>query len=467
MPPVAMIDAAMVAYPAAMPTRISGLLAAVAVIASLSPAAGAAGAASAATVAPARAPQPPQSILAWGSNAYGELGNGTTTDSSTPAPVQHLPSGAKYTTVRCVLYSLAVTTSGQVYAWGINSSGELGDGTTTNRLTPVQVKLPKGVKVTTVRAGGVFALALTSTGKIYAWGYNAAGELGNGTTKTRLKPVPVTLPKGVTVKAISAGDENGLALTSTGRVLSWGAGSLGQLGDGSTKARLVPGYVKLPAHTTATSIAAGSLMDFAATSAGKVLAWGSNSYGLGDGTTKQRNTPVLVKLPKGVKVVAATAGLQHVLAVTTGGRVLAWGLNMSGQLGDGTTTNRLVPVFAKLPAGTKVRQLAAGKYYSMALTAKGTILAWGNGSTGDLGDGSTGSSPTPVTVDLPTGWIATAIGAGFGTSTGLAVAHPPPCDAPGRRASLATAARRRPSPCGSPRSGIRPRPRWPRRSPPA
>lgn len=414
-----------------MPTRISGLLAAVAVIASLSPAA------SAATVAPARTPKPPQSILAWGSNAYGELGNGTTTDSSTPAPVQHLPSGAKYTTVRCLLFSLAVTTSGQVYAWGYNGSGELGDGTTTNRLTPVPVKLPTGVKVTAVRAGGVFALGLTSTGKVYAWGSNAAGELGNGTTKTRLKPVPVTLPKGVTVKAISAGFENGLALTSTGRVLAWGAGAAGQLGDGSTKRRLVPGYVRLPAHTTATSIAAGSLMDFAATSAGKLLAWGSNSYGLGDGTTKQRNTPVPVKLPKGVKVVAATAGLQHVLALTTGGRVLAWGLNMSGQLGDGTTTNRLVPVFAKLPAGTKVRQLAAGKYYSMALTAKGKILAWGNGSTGDLGDGSTADSQTPVAVDLPTGWIATAIGAGYGTSTGLAVAHPPPCDAPGRRSCTA------------------------------
>ncbi len=414
-----------------MPTRISGLLAAVAVIASLSPAA------SAATVAPARTPKPPQSILAWGSNAYGELGNGTTTDSSTPAPVQHLPSGAKYTTVRCLLFSLAVTTSGQVYAWGYNGSGELGDGTTTNRLTPVPVKLPTGVKVTAVRAGGVFALGLTSTGKVYAWGSNAAGELGNGTTKTRLKPVPVTLPKGVTVKAISAGFENGLALTSTGRVLAWGAGAAGQLGDGSTKRRLVPDYVRLPAHTTATSIAAGSLMDFAATSAGKLLAWGSNSYGLGDGTTKQRNTPVPVKLPKGVKVVAATAGLQHVLALTTGGRVLAWGLNMSGQLGDGTTTNRLVPVFAKLPAGTKVRQLAAGKYYSMALTAKGKILAWGNGSTGDLGDGSTADSQTPVAVDLPTGWIATAIGAGYGTSTGLAVAHPPPCDAPGRRSCTA------------------------------
>ncbi len=414
-----------------MPTRISGLLAAVAVIASLSPAA------SAASVAPARTPKPPQSILAWGSNAYGELGNGTTTDSSTPAPVQHLPSGAKYTTVRCLLFSLAVTTSGQVYAWGYNGSGELGDGTTTNRLTPVPVKLPTGVKVTAVRAGGVFALGLTSTGKVYAWGSNAAGELGNGTTKTRLKPVPVTLPKGVTVKAISAGFENGLALTSTGRVLAWGAGAAGQLGDGSTKRRLVPGYVRLPAHTTAMSIAAGSLMDFAATSAGKLLAWGSNSYGLGDGTTKQRNTPVQVKLPKGVNVVAATAGLQHVLALTTGGRVLAWGLNMSGQLGDGTTTNRLVPVFAKLPAGTEVRQLAAGKYYSMALTAKGKILAWGNGSTGDLGDGSTAGSQTPVPVDLPTGWIATAIGAGYGASTGLAVAHPPPCDAPGRRSCAA------------------------------
>jgi alpha-tubulin suppressor-like RCC1 family protein len=413
-----------------MSTRLSGLLAAVAVVASLSPAASAASAAAAATVAPARTPQPPQSILAWGSNAYGELGNGTTTDSSTPAPVQHLPSGARYTTVRCVLYSLALTTSGRVYAWGNNSSGQLGDGTTTNRLTPVKVQLPAGIKVTAVRGGGFFAMALTATGKIYAWGNNSVGELGNGTTKSRLKPVPVSLPKGVTVKAISAGEENGLALTSTGRVLSWGAGGSGQLGDGSTKERLVPGYVKLPARTTATSIAAGSLMDFAATSAGKLLAWGFNSNGLGDGTTKERNTPVQVKLPRGVKVVAATAGLQHVLALTTTGRVLAWGNNLNGQLGDGTTTNRLVPVFAKLPAGTKVGQLAAGKYYSMALTAKGTVLAWGNGSTGDLGDGSTGSSPTPVTVDLPTGWIATAIGAGFGTSTGLAVAHPPPCDSP-------------------------------------
>lgn len=376
----------------------------------------------AAASAPAAA-QPGETVLAWGTNAFGELGDGTTADSSTPVVVK-LPAGYHYTIVRCQLFSLALTTSGRVFAWGLNRDGELGDGTTTSRLTPVRVKLPAGVKAMAVRAGTNFVLAMTTTGKLLAWGNNSVGELGNGSTKSRRLPVAVKLPKGVTVKAISAGDDNGLALTTTGRLLSWGGNDAGQLGDGKTKGRLVPGLVKLPAHTTVTSIAAGDNVGLAATSAGRLLAWGANGQGeLGNGTTTSRSMPGPVRLPRGTKVVAASAGLLHVLALTAGGRVLAWGYNVAGQLGNGSTTNSHVPVWVKLPGGVKVRALAAGKYYSMALTAGGRILAWGDNGSGELGSGSISSSDVPLSVRLPGGFTPTAIGAGLSAGTALAIGH--------------------------------------------
>jgi alpha-tubulin suppressor-like RCC1 family protein len=141
-----------IALPRYMP--MATLVAALAVTASLSPLA--AGADAAATALP-------QTVQAWGSNAYGELGNGTTTDSSSPGAVK-VPAGTQFTSARCLLSCLAVTTAGQVYSWGRNNAGQLGDGTTKRRLTPVRVHLPAGVKVTAVRPGGGFSLALTSGG---------------------------------------------------------------------------------------------------------------------------------------------------------------------------------------------------------------------------------------------------------------------------------------------------------------
>jgi alpha-tubulin suppressor-like RCC1 family protein len=402
------------------PARLGGVAALVLAVVLAQPLAGA-GAATA-TRPGFAPPKPASTVLAWGSNSYGELGNGTTTDSDNPAPVR-LGNGYQFSTVRCLLYGLAVTTSGKVFSWGDNATGELGDGTTKRRLTPVRVDLPAGVKVTTVRAGGGFALALTAGGQLLTWGSGYDGELGTGSTTSRLKPVKVDVPKGVVIRAISAGDDFGLALTRAGRVLSWGGGGGGQLGDGSVKNRLKPGYVTLPAHTTVTSVAAGSQVAFATTSAGALLAWGFNQDGqLGDGTTKERNTPVRVRLPAGVKVAAATVGLLHALALTTGGRVLAWGSNQLGQLGDGTTTDRHTPVFVKLPAGDKVGELAAGKYVSVALTTAHQVLAWGTNSSGELGGASVGQSDLPLEVQLPA-YKVTGIGAGFGASTILAIAQ--------------------------------------------
>ncbi|HEY1640476.1 MAG TPA: hypothetical protein VGG35_07305 [Streptosporangiaceae bacterium] len=372
-----------------------------------------AGSAIAAGATARAAPRTVPVVVAWGGNGHGVLGNGTATSSSTPVHVK-LPAGQRFVTLRSDVFSLAVSASGRVYSWGFNGSGELGDGTTTTHRTPRRVRLPAGVKVKTARIGGDFALALTTGGKLLAWGYNGSGELGNGSTTEQHRPVRVQLPKGVRITAISAGFDHALALTRTGRVLSWGGNFAGQLGDGTVAGRDVPGYVQLPKHTTVSSLAASDDDSFAVTSGGRLLAWGYNTFGeLGDGTTANRETPVFVQLPAGVKVTAATAGLFHTLALTAGHKVLAWGDNTYGQLGTGSTVSHHKPVWVRLPAGTKARALAGGEYFSVLLTTRARILTWGRNAEGELGNGTTTDRHLPARVHLPRGFTPTVIGAGW------------------------------------------------------
>ncbi len=398
----------------------------------------------------ARSANGTSSVLGWGANAAGQLGDGKTTPkkgSDMPVKVE-LPAGTKVTAIAAGgHHSLAVTSTGAVLAWGFNGDGELGDGTTTalpelhtepigNTApgVPVKVKLPTGTKVTAVAAAdahscsstadGGYSVAVTSTGQVLAWGYNGYGELGDGSTTQSDVPVKVKLPAGTKVTAVAAGGFHSLAVTSTGQVLAWGDSSNGQLGDGKTTQSDVPVTVKLPAGTKVTAVAAGCFHSLAVTSTGQVLAWGYNGYGeLGDGTTTQSHVPVTVKLPAGTKVTAAAAGGSHSLAVTSTGQVLAWGYNGYGELGDGTTTQSDVPVTVKLPAGTKVTAAAAGGSHSLVLTSTGSVLAWGYNMYGELGDGSTASSSVPVKVTLPARTKATKLGAGSVGDYSLALVH--------------------------------------------
>ncbi|MFC7863359.1 Ig-like domain repeat protein [Streptomyces murinus] len=362
---------------------------------------------------PAAAQQPAGTALAWGDNGSGQLGDGTTTERLTPVGV-HLPAG---TTVTALAgggdFSLAVTSDGRVLAWGNNSSGQLGDGTTTDRTTPVEVHLPTGTTVTAVAAGLSHSLALTSDGRVLAWGYNAFGQLGDGTTTERLTPVEADLPIGTTVTALSAGAYFSLAVTSDGGALAWGYNLFGQLGDGTTTNRATPVEVHLPAGTSVTSVAGGGFHSLAVTTDGRALAWGYNAFGqLGDGTTTNRSTPVDVHLPTGTTVTAVAAGDIHSLALASDGRALAWGFNGSGQLGDGTTTNHSTPVDVHLPTGTTVTAVAAGDIFSLALASDGRVLAWGNNNFGQLGDGTTTERSTPVASHLPAGTTVSALAAG-------------------------------------------------------
>ena len=270
---------------------------------------------------------------------------------SAPRPAT-LPAGTKVTAVAAGCHhSLAVTSAGQVLAWGDNANGELGDGDTTESDVPVEVKLPSGTKVTAVAGGCFHSLALTSAGQVLAWGDNAYGELGDGKTTQSDLPVKVKLPAGSRVTAVSGGGHHGLALTSTGQVLAWGDNATGQLGDGKTTQSDLPVKVKLPAGSRVTAVSGGAHHSLALTFTGQVLAWGENGGQLGDGNTTQSDVPVTAKLPSGTKATAIAGGGHHSLALTSTGQVLAWGYNSSGELGDGKNTSSDVPVKVRPPKG--------------------------------------------------------------------------------------------------------------------
>jgi alpha-tubulin suppressor-like RCC1 family protein len=362
----------------------------------------------------------------WGYNSYGQLGDGTFNLGTTPVKFK-LPRGVKVTSMRAGCYhTLALTATGRLLAAGRNSAGQLGIGisSVTNHETPVHVKLPAGIKVTAVRAGCEFSLALTSTGRVLAWGDNFYGQLGDGTRHEHDTPVRVDLPAGTKVKAISAGDQFGLALTTTGHILAWGRNTSGQLGDGTTTDSAVPVRASFPPGTSISSVAAGVAHVLALTSTGKAYAWGYNGYGqLGDGTTTDAGLPVLVHiaLPGAGRVTALFAGCYHSLARTSKGKVLAWGRNNAGQLGNGTTTDSGTAVRVALPAGTTVTAVSAGCLHSLALTSTGRVLAWGDNFAGELGNGSRNDSDTPVRAHLATGLAATAIGAGPSSENSFAI----------------------------------------------
>jgi alpha-tubulin suppressor-like RCC1 family protein len=357
-------------------------------------------------------------LRAWGYNRNGQLGDGTLQNAALPVKVK-LPGGTKITAVRAGCDGgLALSSTGRIYAWGDNSYGQLGDGTTTSRTTPVLVKLPRGADVTAIRAGCLDNLALTASGRVYAWGYNGLGELGDGSYRDRHHPVLVRLPRGIRIRAISAGCDHSLAITSAGSLLAWGYNKDGELGTGTTTSSDVPVRVNLPSGATPRIIAGGCYYSIAMTSAG-LFGWGRNNNGeLGNGTTTSSDVPVPITIvrrgPPIGRPVSIFAGCAHTLVLFSKGAIRAWGYNSFGQLGNGTTTDSSTAVSVHLSAGAHVRAISAGCYESYAMTTAGQVLAWGYNNDGELGNGLATNAALPVIVRLPVGLTATAVASGPG-----------------------------------------------------
>ena len=291
------------------------------------------------------------------------------------------------------LHSCAVRLDGTAYCWGDNSSGQLGDGTTIERTSPVKVPLP--LRALQIAAGGGHTCALLSDQTVSCWGDNFDGQVGNGATGSPvLSPAPVQGLTGAT--SIAVGEAFNCAIAAGGTVWCWGDNFSGQIGDGTVVKRPTP--VQVPGLTGVQSIALGGVHACAVLSGGTVSCWGANLAGqLGDGTTTDRHSPTTV--PGLAVVINLTAGGMSNCALLQSGPVLCWGLNALGQLGDGTTTTRGVPV--PVPGIGNVRALFAASEsdHVCALFISGAVSCWGANHDGEIGDGTTSLSkllPTPV-----------------------------------------------------------------------
>ena len=249
---------------------------------------------------------------------------------------------------------------GDGWAWGVNNKGQLGDGTTINRLTPVRP--PNFTGIVAVAGGGYHSLAITSDGRVWSWGFNEVGQLGDSSTNDRSTPDKVVELSDVT--AIAGGGFHSLALKSDGTVWAWGSNSYGQLGDGTNDNRSKPVQMKV---AKSIAIAAGFSHSLVLRDDGQIFGCGDNEYGvLGLGTTMNWSIPV--QLQELMHVTAIAAGFAHSLALTSDGNVWACGANRCGQLGDGTTINRLSRIQVMVPGGP-VAKIAAGGVHSLALQA--------------------------------------------------------------------------------------------------
>ncbi|TWD75226.1 alpha-tubulin suppressor-like RCC1 family protein [Kribbella amoyensis] len=291
---------------------------------------------------------------------------------------------------------------GAAWTWGGNGTGQLGNGTTTGRATAATV--PSLGNVVKVEAGREHSIALRSDGTVWTWGFNEMGQLGDGTTTNRLSPVQVGGLSGVV--DIAGGHYHSLALLADGTVRGWGYNSFGQLGNGATtSAQRTP--VTASPLTDVVAIAGGRDMSYALRSDGTVWGWGLNTTGqVGDGTTTMRTRPV--RVGSLTNITALAGGRDHGLAVRGDGTVWSWGDNTQGQLGDGSLTNRLSPVQVTGVGGAV--EVAAGAYHSLARLSTGTLRAWGSNSNGQLGDGTTTRRTQSVAVPGVTGATEIATG---------------------------------------------------------
>ena len=388
---------------------------------------------------------PSGELLSWGAAGEARLGHGA--HSATPTAPPSLVAGFRSLGSSCAIaavscgkqHSVALTQAG-VYTWGANTHGQLGQGLAPAQLsgtaTPRLVPGLQQVHVSAVAAGQFHCAALDTRGRVYTWGWGVHGQLGHGGVEDVLEPRQVSRLAGRRVVAVVAGYAHTLALTSRGRLYSWGCGLFGQLGLGTTAKHCRPARVRLPGPGTPVSVTAGYFHNLAVLDTGAVLSWGANPQILRLEAQQRKKEKLLQKQleekrrheqmePEGAeaeqeagmeslhpqdsstllgpaelhlrpqqvdlaglageRVVAAAAGSQHSALLTARGRLYTWGRNLEGQLGLGSRQSVKVPSLVTALEEDTVTRLAAGADFTVAVTEAGTVYAWGSNAAGQLG----------------------------------------------------------------------------------
>lgn len=366
-------------------------------------------------------------VHTWGYNSSGQLGNNLTSQSITPysqnissygslngtgnigiVGIQEFVSGYNHT--------MRTSITGQVYTWGLNTTGQLGNNTTTESLVPVNISSVgslNGRTITAIDAGSGFSIALDSTGQVHTWGENGSGQLGNSTNTQSNIPINVSSfgsLSGKTITAVAASDYHSVALDSTGKVHAWGYGSNGALGTGGSTNVSTPQAVDITGVLSGkiiTKIAAGpGAFTLAVDSTGKVYAWGNGTSGqLGNGGNGQSYTPIAISNSGpllGVIITQIAAYPSNGMALSSTGQIYIWGDNSNYQLGNNTTTSSNVPInissFGSL-IGKTIVQVGSGKYnHIVALDSIGQVHVWGYNGAGQLGNNTLTTAQVPVNI---------------------------------------------------------------------
>jgi len=407
-------------------------------------------------------------VLTWGENTRGQLGNGETSERNIPIRVlQGAYSGTAYLgddpnnkIISIALgryFSIALSANGIAYTWGENANGQLGNNTTTNSSTPVKVL--KGAysgttylgddpnnKIISVALGDEHSIALAADGTVYTWGNNIVGQLGNNKLTTT-SSIPVKVLKGTysgtaylgddpnnKIISVAVGESYSIALAADGTVYTWGQNFEGELGNGGgpeqdTPIKVLKGtysgttYLGDDPNNKIISVAIGGEFSIVLAADGTVYTWGKNRDGtLGNNSFTNSNTPI--KVLKGAysgttylgddpnnKIISVALGSNYSSALAADGTAYTWGWNFKGELGNNTTTNSNFPIPVKVLKGAysgttylgdnpnnKIISVSLGDSHSTALATDGIVYTWGENSTGQLGDGSNTDRSVPVQV---------------------------------------------------------------------
>lgn len=344
------------------------------------------------------------SLWAWGYNHFGQLGDGATANKLSPTRIDAAKDWAG--AAAGWDQTVARKTDGSLWAWGNNPTGQLGDGTTATKVIPVRIGSDNNWADARTRGNGPgFTVARRTDGSLWTWGTNGNGQLGDGTTVNKISPVRIGTANDWA--EANTGWQHAVARKTDGSLWTWGYNGSGQLGDGTTVDRLNP--IRVGTDSDWAGVGAGRDYTLGRKSDGSLWAWGYNGFGqLGDGTTADKSRPVRIGTDNDW---AEAAGYFHTVARKTDGSLWAWGRNFFGDVGDGTTVDRFSPV--RIGSSNDWAGVAAGSNFTLARKTDGSLWAWGINSSGELGDGTTVNKSSPSRIGPDSDWAGLAAGSGF------------------------------------------------------